>query len=46
MLDFNNVNFNTLPKRNRKDEEFDFHECSQLRSRSKRTEEGKSKQTC
>ncbi len=32
----------------RKDEEFDFDECSQLRSRSKRTEEGKkfSKQMC
>jgi hypothetical protein len=33
---------NTLP--NRKDEEFDFDECySQLRFRSKRTEEGRQK---
>ncbi len=33
------LNVNTLP--NRKDEELMFDECSQLRSRSKRTEEGK-----
>ncbi len=30
----------------RKDEEIDFDECSQLKSRSKRTEKVKSKQMC
>ena len=37
------LDVNTLPKRYRKVEEYYFDECSQLKTRSKRTEEGRQK---